>query len=134
MVAARPGSGAPGASRLPRSSRIRRAREIRELLRRGKREKTPHLDVFFQASPVARSRVALVVPRHGRSAVARNRLRRRLREIARIELLPRLRAAASATDVLLRARGNAYDAGFAELRAGIVTLVETLCCEGSSSD
>ncbi|MBI4538527.1 MAG: ribonuclease P protein component [Gemmatimonadetes bacterium] len=113
---------------------MRRAKEIRELLRRGKRRETPHLDVFLRASPAAHPRVGLVVPRYGRRVVERNRLRRRLREAARLELLPRLRAAGGSTDVLLRARRAAYGAEFRELRAEIADLAGELCSEGSSAD
>jgi len=57
-------------------------------------------------------RVALVVPKYGCTAVRRNRLKRRLRELARQFVLP-LPASA---DVLLRARRDAYDASFAAIR------------------
>lgn len=69
------------------------------------------------------ARVGLVVPRHGRSAVDRNRLKRRLRELARTELLP----GAPAVDAVLHARPGAYALSFDELRATtrrIRTLVE----------
>jgi ribonuclease P protein component len=61
------------------------------------------------------------VPRHQHSAVDRNRLKRRLRELARVELLPSLRAG-TATDIAIRARREAYDAAFDELRRDVVTI------------
>ena len=48
------------------------------------------------------------MPRHGHSAVDRNKLKRRLREIIRLELLSGL----SAVDVVVRARNEAYEAPF----------------------
>jgi ribonuclease P protein component len=60
--------------------------------------------------------VAIVVPRHGRSAVERNRLKRRLREIVRLFWLP----VAPPSDLVIRARPEAYEIEFAELREGIV--------------
>jgi ribonuclease P protein component len=57
--------------------------------------------------------VGIVVPRHSQSAVARNRLRRRLREILRRHALSRL----PAIDVVIRARRGAYAASFAVLHA-----------------
>ena len=51
----------------------------------------------------------------------RNRLKRRLRELARIELLPSLRTG-QATDVAIRARREAYAAEFDALRADITTI------------
>jgi ribonuclease P protein component len=57
--------------------------------------------------------VGFIVPKHGQSSVARNRLKRRLREIARLELVPRL----PPVDVVIRARREAYDARFDALAA-----------------
>jgi ribonuclease P protein component len=57
------------------------------------------------------TRVGLVVPRFRHSAVARNQLKRRLRELSRIRLLP-LDVAA---DVVIRIRPDAYRATFSEL-------------------
>jgi ribonuclease P protein component len=48
--------------------------------------------------------------------VARNRVKRRLREIVRRDVLPRLENAGVMIDVLVRARREAYAAPFAELR------------------
>ncbi|MEX2608854.1 MAG: ribonuclease P protein component [Gemmatimonadota bacterium] len=106
----------PDRYRLPRSRRITRGGEIRALLRRGKKSRTAHLDVFASASPAARSRVGLVVPRHRHSIVERNLVKRRLREALRLEVLPRLNAAGVALDVLVRARREVYDASFEALR------------------
>ena len=57
-----------------------------------------------------------MVARYGRSAVQRNLLKRRIREIVRQDILPALRASDRAVDVLVRARRGAYDAPYAELR------------------
>lgn len=119
-----PSGGGPGGFRFPPSSRIRSAREIRELHARGKRKRTDHLDVFFAASPVLHARVGVVVPKHRRKIVERNRLRRRLREIARTEILPRLTRGGHAVDVLVRARPEAYGAPHAVLLHELSGLVE----------
>lgn len=87
------------------------------------------MDVFFDASPVSHSRLGLVVPKHGRTIVERNRLRRRLREIGRRELLPWLRERGAATDVLLRVHRSAYGASFVELRQDIESTMETIWSE-----
>lgn len=126
MDAARSGRPeASGGSRYPSRVRITKTEEIRGLFRRGKRERTSHLDVFHAASPVSHSRLGLVVPKHRHSIVERNRLKRRLREIGRRELLPWLRSSGSAIDVLIRARPEAYDATFGELLAEIAELMES---------
>ena len=56
-------------------------------------------------------RVGIIVPRHRQSAVARNRLKRRLRELVRLRLLPTLPPVA----IVLRARAEAYGATFEQL-------------------
>ncbi len=116
----------------PRSRRLTQGSEIRAALKRGKRSRTPHLDVFDSASPASRSRIGLIVPRYGHRVVDRNRLKRRLREIARIELLPRLATPDRGLDVLVRARREAYEAAFAELRAELLDWWEQRCSRGSS--
>lgn len=56
--------------------------------------------------------MGIIVPKHRHSAVDRNTLKRRLREIARLDMLPALPPA----DVVIRARREAYDASFGALR------------------
>ncbi|CAN5781936.1 ribonuclease P protein component [soil metagenome] len=113
--------------RLPRTARITASEEIRALFRRGKRKKTRHLDVFVSSSPVAYSRVGIVVPRHRQKVVRRNLLKRRLREIARTLLLPRLNASGTSLDLLVRARPEAYTTDFQELRDQLVKATEEIC-------
>lgn len=126
-----PGADGPPGLGFPPSLRIRRAGEIRELHRRGKRRRTAHLDVFFAASPVSHARYGVVVPKHRRRVVDRNRLRRRLREIGRTRVLPRLAELERAVDVLVRARPEAYEASWTTLVAELTGAVEDLCSEGS---
>ena len=125
------GGGLPGGFGFPRAARITAPDEIRALFRRGKRRRTRHLDAFVSPSPVAHPRLGIVVPKHKRNIVERNRVKRRLREIGRTELLPALRAAGAPLDVLLRARPEAYGAAYAELREELRALVEELCSRAS---
>lgn len=120
-------SGDGERQRLPRTARITASDEIRSLFRRGKRKRTRHLDVFISSSPFGYSRVALVVPKHRQKAVRRNLLKRRLREIARTELLVELNRHGCRLDVLLRARPEAYEAPFSELLADLSSLTRELC-------
>jgi ribonuclease P protein component len=103
---------------------VTRPQHIQTVIREGKRIRTVHLDVRVLASPLGVSRIGIVVPRHKHSAVDRNRLKRRLRELARIELLPglRARAAESSIDIAIRARREAYDADFAALRTDVLSV------------
>jgi ribonuclease P protein component len=56
-------------------------------------------------------RVGFVVPKHGKSSVERNLLKRRLRELARTVILPRV----APIDMVIHARPSAYRLGFDEL-------------------
>jgi ribonuclease P protein component len=67
-------------------------------------------DLDVRAAPSGRPhpRVGIIVPRYKHSAVDRNRLKRRLRELIRTQLLPVL----PPIDVVVRAFPSAYNAGF----------------------
>jgi ribonuclease P protein component len=97
------------------------------VLERGKRKRTRNLDVFFAASPASHSRVGLVVAKHGHRAVDRNRLKRRLREILRRDVLRRLPEGEGALDLLFRTRRSAYATEFSELREEVTNMVEGVC-------
>jgi ribonuclease P protein component len=65
------------------------------------------------------------VPRFKHSAVDRNRLKRRLRELARLRLLPAL-AGREPADVVIRIAPPAYAAPFAALAADVERLLRQL--------
>lgn len=83
------------------------------MAREGKRLRTEHLELRSVASPLPHPRIGFIVARHRQSAVARNRLKRRLREIARTRLLPAL----PPLDVVIRTRPEAYSATYTALGA-----------------
>lgn len=64
------------------------------------------------------------MPKHRHDAVRRNRLKRRIREIVRQEVLPRLDERGRPVDVIVRARAEAYDASYGELRSELVEWLE----------
>jgi ribonuclease P protein component len=66
--------------------------------------------------------MGLIVPRFQSTAVARNRLRRRLQEIWRRDV----RSRQGGRDLLLRARKEAYLVPFAHLRTELLAWVGTL--------
>jgi ribonuclease P protein component len=103
-------------ARFPRAHRLARASEIRRCLTRGRRRRQEHLDMIWTDNMTGHPRMGLIVPRHQSSAVARNRLRRRLKEIWRVELQPHQ----PAWDLVIRARREAYRASFAELRGDLL--------------
>ena len=111
--------------RYPRRVRITRGSELTacwEASGGGHRRRTQHLDLAWRHNLLGHARLGLIVPRHQSSAVARNRLRRRLREILRREILRRL----PAIDLVIRAKRSAYALTFAALRAELTAVVETL--------
>lgn len=70
--------------------------------------------------------MGLIVPRFQSSAVARNRLRRQLKEIWRRELQGRQ----PGWDLLIRVRREAYRASFAELREELAAWREQAMGQG----
>ncbi len=74
------------------------------------------------ASLRAFARVGFIVPRYKHSAVDRNRLKRRLRELVRLELLPSL----PPIDVVLRTMPHAYNRDFDSLREEVRRLQSQL--------
>ena len=99
------------------------------MLTTGRRKRLEHLDLLWTDNTAGHPRLGLIVPKFQSSAVARNRLRRRLKEVWRRELqqaLPDL-------DLLIRTRREAYRATFAELQAELTTWVETVRRDGGSA-
>jgi ribonuclease P protein component len=80
------------------------------------------MEVRTLTSPLPYPRVGIVVPRFGRTVVERNKVRRRLRELVRTRLLPRI----PPQDVLLRAAPAAYARTFNALEREIQQLARAL--------
>lgn len=106
----------------PRRARVTRGAELQRIVREGRRLRTTYLEVRAAVSPLAHSttdwagtRVGLIVPRFKHSAVARNLVKRRLRELVRLELLP----TGLLVDVVLRIRPEAYTATYENLASDI---------------
>lgn len=76
--------------------------------RAGRRLRTEHLEVRTVTSLLSHVRLAVIVGKHRHTVVERNRLRRRLRELARIRLIP----FHSELDVVIRSLPTAYEASF----------------------
>ena len=86
------------------------------MLRRGKRVRTKLVDVRALASPLAHPRVGIVVPKRQQTTTDRNRLKRRMREVIRIYVLPYL----GSVDIVVQANREAYDASFIELQTQLI--------------
>jgi ribonuclease P protein component len=70
------------------------------------------------------------VPKYRRSIVDRNRLKRRLREIVRQEILPVVPTLA--VDLVIRAGPQAYGATFETLRAELATGIQQVIRRGKT--
>jgi ribonuclease P protein component len=68
------------------------------------------------------ARVGFIVPKHGQNSVARNRLKRRLRELVRISVLPTL----VPQDVVIRTLPSAYVQPWDVLRREVETVTRRL--------
>lgn len=99
--------------RHPRRARLGRGPELHACWNTGKRVRLPHLELAWLPRTLpARSRSGIIVPLYQRTAVQRNQLRRRIREILRRETLRLL----PPVDLVVRARREAYGASFGVLR------------------
>jgi len=72
--------------------------------------------MLWRDNPAGRPRLGLIVPRFQFTAVARNRLRRRLKEVWRREL----QAGLPPIDLVIRAKREGYQATFDQLRGELL--------------
>ena len=63
--------------------------------------------------------MGFVVPKYGRTAVSRNRIKRQLREIIRTSIL----AGLPSVDVVIKAYPNVYTAGFSTLAEELLQML-----------
>ncbi|MEO7997548.1 MAG: ribonuclease P protein component, partial [Gemmatimonadaceae bacterium] len=96
----------------PRKNRVTRGPEIEQVRKEGKRVRTASMEVRAVASLHASGRVGIIVPKYGHSSVDRNKVKRRLRELVRVETLRVL----PTLDVVVRVAPRAYERKFDELR------------------
>jgi ribonuclease P protein component len=80
------------------------------------------MDVRALASLLGVPRVGFVIPKYKQSGVDRNRLKRRLREIIRLEVLPEL----APVDLVIRVLPVAYARNFETLRAEVLQAVRRI--------
>lgn len=101
---------------------------MQRIAREGKRFRTASLDVRVVVAPSQNSRIGIIVPKYGRSAVRRNRLKRALRELTRHTILGALRTskAGPGMDIVMRALPTAYAASSGALRDEVESLPDRL--------
>ena len=89
----------------------------------GRRLRTEHLDVRAADSLLSHARVAVVVAKHGHTIVERNLLRRRLRELVRMKVIPSIEGG---IDMVVRTQSSAYLATFDQLAREADEIAEKL--------
>ncbi len=123
-----PGNEGPTSLLFTAGDRITKTAEIRRLLvARSLKERTIALEVLAASSLSDRPRIGIVVPKYGKNSVQRNLVKRRLKEIARTSLLPRLKTNNKRLDILIRAKKQAYGRGFSGLSTEAKKTLEKIC-------
>jgi ribonuclease P protein component len=110
----------PIGERFPRTVRLTRRSEFEAVLGRGFRVHGRCLVVQLLAQELPHSRLGLTVPRRVGSAVARNRVKRRLREIFRKRIRALLDGSGRGADVVVAARGESARATYGELESELL--------------
>jgi len=101
---------------LTKNEIIRKRKEIEQVLKKGTRVQTDN--VILRFLPSSRKRVAFLIPKQIKTAVMRNLIRRRFREIYRLNK----ESFAEGYDYIIQARENAKNKNFWELKEELLTL------------
>jgi ribonuclease P protein component len=104
-------TGGGARSRFLRAARLRKHADFEKVYRSGRRILSAHMTVFFLRRDSGPAHLGFTVRRALGTAVERNRIRRRLREAARLNL----GAVGNAVDVVIHPKKSALTAEFAEL-------------------
>ena len=114
-------SASPSAGRgLPREARLLRRTEYDAVYREGRRRASRQFTIFFRPNGLNHSRFGASVKRQLGSAVVRNRIRRRLREIVRLHR----REIPSGWDIVIHPRSSVATAKFAALETELLQLLK----------
>lgn len=105
---------------VPKKHRLRGQTAFRTLARQGRHVHEPALAIRVRPNQMPESRFGFVVSlRISKKATRRNRLKRQLREIVRLEL-PRIRPG---YDVMVMVKPNALSLGYWQLKEQLITLL-----------
>ena len=99
--------------------RLRRTADIARVRRRGRRVACPYFVLFVAPGSAESTRLAVTAPRRLGTAVARNRMRRRLRAAFQ----PHLTTPQPVVDMVAQARPPAHDAAWACLGRAVAQSV-----------
>jgi len=100
--------------------------EFDAVYRAGKRRSSAHFTVFFRANELSHSRFGFSIKRELGSAVVRNRMRRRLREMVRCHRteIP------AGWDIVIHPKSVVAKAAFAALTADLLRLLKSMTQAG----
>jgi len=104
----------------PRDARIVRKTDFDAVYRNGKRRSSSHFTVFLKANDLPQSRFGFSIKRALGGAVARNRIRRRVREVVRLHR----REISAGWDFVIHPKANVENAAFAALESDLVRLLK----------
>jgi ribonuclease P protein component len=107
-------------NRFPREARLVRSGEFDAVYRAGKRRSSSHFTVFFRANELPQSRFGFSIKKALGGAVARNRIRRRLREVVRCHRLE----IPAGWDIVIHPKSSVARAEFAALTADLLRLLK----------
>lgn len=112
-------SGRAGQAGVRHEGRLRTRAEYDAVYRNGRRRSSRQFTVFFAANGLGEARFGMSVGRVLGGAVIRNRIRRRVREILRLDQgeIP------SGWDIVVHPRASVRSARFSELREELTTLL-----------
>jgi len=104
----------------PRDVRLVQKAQFDAVYRAGKRRSSSHFTAFLKANNLPQSRFGFSIKKALGGAVVRNRIRRRLREIARLhrEELP------AGWDIVIHPKSSVVKAPFAALEADFLRLLK----------
>jgi ribonuclease P protein component len=113
----------------PRAARVTRRQDIDRIRKEGRTLKASGLVLRMSSSPFDFLRVGVVVPKYGQTAVRRNQLKRRLREVVRREWLPTM----GNRDVVIWAMPPAYRMTMQDLTSTLRQLAERMGESGAAT-
>ena len=113
--------GAQG-NTFPRETRLVRRGEFDAVYRAGKRRSSSHFTVFFRANELPQSRYGFSIKKALGSAVVRNRIRRRVREMVRCHRLE----IPAGWDIVIHPKSSVARAASAALAADLLRLLKSV--------
>jgi ribonuclease P protein component len=115
------GAGSDGTP-FPREARLVRRGEFDAVYRAGKRRSSSHFTVFSRANELPQSRFGFSIKKALGGAVARNRIRRRLREMVRCHRLE----IPAGWDIVIHPKSSVGRAAFSALTADLLRLLRSV--------